>query len=248
MANSLTEFLAQLNKRPTLAASVTDDNHLLDRVRIAFYSGSDIIELRFDTFSSKSRRNAASLVSGLRQRIQLPIIATVRSATEQDPKRTSFNLNNSARLKLYQTVLPYVDFIDVELASDKINRTLVKTAHGMGKKVILSYHNFISTPNKEQVDAMVHKFKKLGGDILKVAAMPEKEKDVNKLMRMCRNLSNIRRIFIAMGPLGSVSRIKGFSYGSCITYGYLGKASAPGQLSVKELVKHWKKYYPTFMG
>ena len=42
-------------------------------------------------------------------------------------------------------------------------------------------------------------------------------------------------IAISMGNTGSISRISGENFGSCLTFATVGKASAPGQFPVKEL-------------
>ncbi len=42
-------------------------------------------------------------------------------------------------------------------------------------------------------------------------------------------------VTMAMGRMGLLSRISGQIFGSCITFGTLGKASAPGQLPMAEV-------------
>ena len=42
---------------------------------------------------------------------------------------------------------------------------------------------------------------------------------------------------MAMGDLGKITRIDGISFGSAVTFGCLGKASAPGQIEVENLRK-----------
>ncbi|WP_414626409.1 type I 3-dehydroquinate dehydratase [Lactobacillus delbrueckii] len=40
---------------------------------------------------------------------------------------------------------------------------------------------------------------------------------------------------MAMADLGKVSRIAGQVFGSCLSFGAVGKTSAPGQLSIEDL-------------
>lgn len=40
---------------------------------------------------------------------------------------------------------------------------------------------------------------------------------------------------MSMGDYGKVSRVAGKSFGSAMTFGCLGKASAPGQINVDDL-------------
>ena len=56
-------------------------------------------------------------------------------------------------------------------------------------------------------------------------------------------LNKIAKVFIAMGNLGFLSRIVGFSYGSCLTYGYVQNSMAPGQIPVKDLAQICRTFY-----
>ena len=47
-----------------------------------------------------------------------------------------------------------------------------------------------------------------------------------------------------MGEVGGISRAAGFLYGSCITYGYMNKPTAPGQISVQKLIGLCALFYP----
>ena len=77
------------------------------------------------------------------------------------------------------------------------------------------------------------------GDILKMAVMPENERDTGNLMKTVKTFTseNSRKpvIAMAMGPLGMITRISGALFGSCITFGTAGEASAPGQIPVERL-------------
>jgi 3-dehydroquinate dehydratase len=44
-----------------------------------------------------------------------------------------------------------------------------------------------------------------------------------------------------MGALGASSRIEGFLHGSCLSYASVRRATAPGQLSVKETLEAQRK-------
>ena len=44
-------------------------------------------------------------------------------------------------------------------------------------------------------------------------------------------------ITMSMGPLGAVSRVAGETFGSAVTFGAAGKASAPGQIAADDLYR-----------
>jgi hypothetical protein len=118
------------------------------------------------------------------------------------------------RLGLFRAALAEVNGVDIELAAVEINRHVVFEAHKRGRFVILSSHNFKRTPTQRRpLAGFVRKAKRLGGDILKVAAKPLGRKDVTRLMDFCAKTPFRRRVFIAMGPLGVQSRMDGFRHG-----------------------------------
>jgi 3-dehydroquinate dehydratase type I len=52
-----------------------------------------------------------------------------------------------------------------------------------------------------------------------------------------------RLILIGMGTIGFPSRVLGYSFGSILTYGHLGKKAAPGQVPAGQLVKAVRSIY-----
>jgi hypothetical protein len=51
---------------------------------------------------------------------------------------------------------------------------------------------------------------------------------------------------IGMGPLGTETRVAFSLVGSCLTYGYLDKPSAPGQMSAARLVERLRNLNPDY--
>ncbi|WP_241958462.1 type I 3-dehydroquinate dehydratase, partial [Mammaliicoccus sciuri] len=105
-------------------------------------------------------------------------------------------------------------------------------------KIIISHHDFKSTPDEEEMFVTYETMSELGADIGKLAVMPENEKHLlsmlNAMNRAYHKL-NIDVIGISMGELGKMTRITAGLFGSKFTYGFLGKEAAPGQIHVKEI-------------
>lgn len=80
---------------------------------------------------------------------------------------------------------------------------------------------------------------KAGADLLKLAAMPRDPGDVLTLlaatwqMKECYARQPV--ITMSMGGTGVISRLAGEIFGSALTFGAAGRASAPGQVGAKEL-------------
>lgn len=238
--------LKSLNRRPLIAATLFRGDNLIHAARKASRLGADFIEVRMDSFPPKERGGLGALLKKIKKSVPLPIIATARSPKEQEPRKELFRLDAQERRALLEAVLPLVEMIDVELSSKEINASLVKQAHRLGKKAILSYHDFHSMPSEEKIQRLAQEFKSLSGDIFKVAATPKNELDIGKFLSLCSSLNQMERIFIAMGRTGALSRIAGFSFGSCLTYGHINKKIVPGQISVRKLVELCKLFYPSF--
>jgi 3-dehydroquinate dehydratase-1 len=166
-----------------------------------------------------------------------PILFTVRTAAEGGEIRLSADtygeiLTNAVSERL-------ADLVDVELFSgDETVREVVDAAHKNGTAVIASSHDFNATPDKDELMRRMIAMRELGADILKLAVMPENRKDVLTLLSVTEEMT--RRypnpvITMAMGRIGMISRICGETFGSAVTFGSAGKASAPGQIDVESL-------------
>ena len=128
-----------------------------------------------------------------------------------------------------------MDLIDVELSKgDDTMRTLVEAAHRAGMKIIASRHSTTSTPSKETIVSRLCQMQHLGADIAKYAVMPQNERDVLTLLDATLTMREEHKetpvITMSMGRQGIISRVCGSVFGSAITFGTAGKASAPGQL------------------
>ena len=173
------------------------------------------------------------------KKLRIPLIATVRAQKEGG----AFFLSNAARQALYRTLLPHVDAIDIELASRRLIRSLVPLAHRQGKRVILSYHHFSRTPPDAQIKHLIEKGKREGADLVKIAVTPQKKSDIGRLLLLTYRHREKGVIAIAMGRRGASSRFLAPFFGSLLTYSFVGRSQAPGQIPVRQLLK---KIHPLF--
>ena len=86
----------------------------------------------------------------------------------------------------------------------------------------------------------MRKMQEMGGDVVKLAVMPETGEDVLRLMAasldMRERYADRPFVTMSMGPMGAVTRISGGLTGSAITFGTAGEASAPGTAAGPEAV------------
>ena len=132
------------------------------------------------------------------------------------------------------------DVIDIELFNDEAQiRSLVSDAHAAGVKVIMSNHDFHKTPAQEDIIYRLRRMQDLGADLPKIAVMPQSPQDVLTLLSatltMKEKYATRPLITMSMGKSGGVSRVTGRLFGSAMTFGTVGQASAPGQIAITQL-------------
>ena len=223
------------NGSPLVAVGFKDGVSL-KTLQKAKKDGLGVAELRVDLFSSYDRKHVLKEAAKFKN---FPIIATIRSRREGG----KWNLSDAQRLELFQALIPKVDAVDIELSSSSLVRKVVKAAHRSGKLTIVSYHNFDRTPDLNSLNTIIKKAKKIGADIVKIAALARSPEDVQRLGLLTVQNKPKNMITIAMGKKGSVSRILFPALGSLITYSSLGETLAPGQLDFSTTVEWVKRMY-----
>ena len=225
--------------------AILEEAHSLLKLNI------DMVELRVDSWDCiEDTAQSLELVHDIRYILpNLPIILTCRGHWEGGFQKVSEN----AKDELYDNVIAskLVDFVDKELCYGQNNlRKLGESARKQGIFLIISYHDFQRTPNKE---ALLHLFTAeiaCGADVAKLAMTPRKPEDVIALMQANlatrRAFPNTPLIAISMGELGVTSRVSGCLFGSDLTFAAGKKTSAPGQISVKKLRESISAILPDF--
>lgn len=190
----------------------------------------DWIEIRGDQLDV-GKEETFSLSKDLRSR-GIETIYTLRLEQEGGAVKQ----DDADRYQALCEALNHFSAVDIEVASSYATR-LVEDAKNVGKGIILSTHNFNSTPKTEET---VHKFEGFYGDhvLLKVAGYLGGDGDLWRLVDTLHTMQtlNSRKVCVmGMGHLGARSRIILAGLGSLFTYGYLDESAAPGQRSCEEL-------------
>ena len=200
----------------------------------------DILEWRVDHFTEVSSVDAVLEAARVIREVMAdkPLLFTFRSKKEGGETEISdeayFELNRQA------AVSGLTDVIDIELFNDEAQiRSLVNDAHAAGVKVIMSNHDFHKTPAQEDIIYRLRRMQDLGADLPKIAVMPQSPQDVLTLLAatltMKEKYATRPLITMSMGKSGGVSRVTGRLFGSAMTFGTVGQASAPGQIAIAKL-------------
>lgn len=200
----------------------------------------DIVEWRVDFFEHVTDiEKVKQALKEIREVLNSkPIIFTFRSKKEGGEKEISSEFYVELNTIAAETKL--VDIIDVELFNEEKDvKTLVEVAHLNDVAVIISNHDFDKTPDKEEIISRLNKADELGGDIPKIAVMPNSVEDVITLLDATRIVKEKYIegpiITMSMAGKGVISRVSGELFGSDLTFGAAKKVSAPGQISVVDL-------------
>lgn len=199
----------------------------------------DILEWRADFYDDVFQiKNVLEILRILRNLVSdMPIIFTFRTKSEGGEKDIDTNYYIDLNKAVAET--RNADLIDVEIfLGNKILKETIQYIHNQGVYVIGSNHDFTSTPKKKDIIKRVLLCENLGADIIKVSFMPNSVEDIINLLSVTNYVNNqINRpiITIAMGKLGIITRISGETFGSSVTFGSMGKVSAPGQIPVENL-------------
>lgn len=200
----------------------------------------DVVEWRVDWFEnvfdfSKVKDTLRDLRAVLGD---TPLLMTFRTSKEGGEK--SIEIDDYAIFNIKVAETGYVDLIDVEVfTGDDVVKKVIAGVHNAGVKVIASNHDFNKTPDKDDIISRLRKMQDLGADILKIAVMPTNKKDVLTLLaateEMYSDYAERPIITMSMAGTGVISRLCGEVFGSSLTFGAAGKASAPGQMGVNDL-------------
>ncbi|WP_410513579.1 type I 3-dehydroquinate dehydratase [Paenibacillus sp. BR2-3] len=200
----------------------------------------DLVEWRTDFFDQVEDIGAVmEALQEIRSVIpELPLIFTFRSAKEGGQKQVSTEYYLALNAAAAESGL--VDIIDVELFNAEADvKALVAAAHAQEVFVIISNHDFQGTPAQEEIVSRLRKAQELGGDLPKIAVMPQHAGDVLTLLEatyiMKEKYADRPIITMSMAGAGVISRLAGEVFGSALTFGAAHKVSAPGQIPVAEM-------------
>lgn len=201
----------------------------------------DLVEVRIDHFEDvENIQEVKSLLKDLRDILKnIPILFTFRSLKEGGEKEVSVEYYKTLNIEIAKT--GFVDLVDTELfTGDEVVKEIVDEVHKEGVKIVMSNHDFNKTPEREEIVRRLCRMQELNADLPKIAVMPKSAGDVLKLLcatnDMVTKYAETPIITMSMGGLGVISRIAGETFGSALTFGAAGKASAPGQVDVDSLV------------
>ncbi|THU61587.1 hypothetical protein C4D60_Mb07t24890 [Musa balbisiana] len=220
--------------------------------------GADLVEIRLDHLSDFEPRRDLHLLVGDRP---LPVLVTYRPKWEGGEYEGDDKQRFEALCLAMELGAEYVD-IELKVADDFVR--LISEKKPDNFKLIISSHNYQSTPSSEELSSLVARIQAAGADIVKIATTAVDIVDVTRMFQVivhCQVSSslsllihnsnpqplvvlsfatteNVPMIGLVMGERGLISRLLCPKFGGYLTFGTLGvgKESAPGQPTISDLL------------
>ena len=210
-----------------IAVSIIEEN-TDDCISVSNNCNTDLIELRIDYIKDINITKLDKILKN----ISKEIIITCRSK-EFGGKYKGSEINRIKLLK--HAISKNVKYIDIEIESD-INdvNNLIKNKDNT--KIILSHHNFDNTPPINELQKKYDQMNLLNPNLIKIVTFANSINDCFTIFRLLKDKHNL--IGLCMGIKGNITRILAQKFNSYITYASVnkGKESAPGQLSINDLM------------
>ncbi|WP_423793405.1 type I 3-dehydroquinate dehydratase [Methanocaldococcus indicus] len=185
---------------------------------------ADLVEFRLDYLKELK-------IEDIKDFCRYPSIITIRSKEQGgyfEGNKTGYlieAIRNNAKFVDVEN-----DYVDLPILVDYKKKIDSKT------KIIVSYHNFEETPEKEKLKEIINNALSFG-DIAKIATKVNDKKDILTILELSYEYKG-KIIAIGMGEEGKLTRILAPYFGSILTFSsYKGKSSAPGQIDIEKMKK-----------
>ncbi|XP_020400440.1 shikimate dehydrogenase 1 isoform X3 [Zea mays] len=194
--------------------------------------GADVAELRLDCLAGFAPRRDLPVI--LAKPRPLPALVTYRPKWEGG----EYEGDDESRFEALLLAMELgAEYVDVELkVADKFMK-LISGRKPDNCKLIVSSHNYETTPSSEELANLVAQIQATGADIVKIATTATEIVDVAKMFQILVHCQ-VPIIGLVMNDRGFISRVLCPKYGGFLTFGSLkkGKESAPAQPTAADLI------------
>lgn len=219
---------------PLVARDIAD---LIAQAEFAHSLAPDVVEWRADSYVRLTPEKAKEALQKLREILDHELLIFTLRVKAEGGKN---DMDQEQRIACIVGGLKSraADLVDIELSNGPHFIQTIKDAAAGNVRIILSFHDFEATPDKDFLYRKVEEMARLGTAVAKIACMPQTPLDVLRLLEVT---SLARKAFpslplctMSMGGLGSLSRVAGFLYGSDMAFAVAREVSAPGQIPIGE--------------
>lgn len=202
----------------------------LSDIEEAIQKGAEMIECRFDFISDFNRIDHYLQVLSKYKNLS---VYTLRPENEGG----KFNNDHTQRISLLQKLIDAKPlFVDVEYDLVSNNDLLADIVENSNTRFLVSWHDFASTPDQDELITLVNKMR-VYSPYLKVVTTAKNIDDSINILSLYKSVdTHTNLVAFAMGEAGAISRILCTVAGDApFTYASLGTAIAPGQMTIEQM-------------
>ena len=208
-----------LNKA-NIVVSAFDELSLDTICKINSQNIFDVVEIRLDQLIQENELKTK--ISSINK----PLLLTCRHPKEGGDNNISEPLK---RVSIIEPLLSHASAIDIEISTANEMKNLITEAKSKNIQVVLSYHNFETTPNLAELKTIATEAKDKGADIIKIATTTNTIQELITLLTFSENGSIENLSFMGMGKFGMSSRLVAAQSGSVLNYSAIAETSIEGQ-------------------
>ena len=216
--------------RANIVVSITDSKELEEICNTEERLSFDIVEIRLDQLIGEQS------IGNKLSKINHPLLLTCRHPDEGGQNQISDPIE---RQRILEPLLSYASAIDIELAEADSMNEIISKAKNDNIKVILSYHNFKTTPST--LESKAKEAINRGADIVKLATTTNTITELINLFTLLEKISDQNIAVMGMGKYGKASRLIAVQSGSILNYVAVGSAKIDGQWKLNEFSKAIKE-------
>jgi 3-dehydroquinate dehydratase I len=217
--------LVTSRRRPRVVAVITSPSELDFAIRMG--KPPDFFELRLDRLV-----HAVDRLDNKISKLRAPLIITARHPMEGGANRLSL----LQRHNLFARFLSRARYVDVELRSAPLLRSLLRLARKQNTRRIISVHHLKSTPSSDRLRTQARAAKTYGADIFKLVTRTDTPAQLARLIDFVAGKNvDVAVSAMGIGKLGAASRVLLACCGSALVYVALGRSDIEGQVSLDQL-------------
>ncbi len=207
----------------------SDPAALKNLIGESLQNNADFIEVRFDYLDKTGIEKALEAVLEQKERA----VFTCRTPKEGG----KFNGSEDLRVTILRRFAAFRPMLlDVEYSTMAANDDLMDQFIALNCDTLVSWHNFEATPDISELEGLMGKMREYSSNV-KIVTTAQNLGDNLKVLRLYDSArrSNTNLISFCMGEHGTLSRVLCTYAGAPFTYASLTDATAPGQLTVKQM-------------
>lgn len=216
------------------------EEEIISEVKILSEFAVNIFEWRADFYEQADQPDSVqNILSKMRRAAKnREIIFSLRSQMQGG----RCGMDSESQHQVFQRVLHsgYADYIELEVHNFlPWKQEIIKQAKELGTKTIASVYDYSKTPPSPRIRELLEHCEKTGADIPKIAVMTHSRRDVLSLLQGILESEDAygkkKRIVVAMGSAGGISRFAPSLFGSFLTFSSGISTSLQGQINPNDL-------------